>query len=263
MKKTIHEPELMRRDWNERACADAFHYIASWKNDWEADEFFASGERDYEEFVAPVLKSLDFNPAGKTMLEVGCGVGRMTRALARRFAHVYALDVSAEMLKQAETYVPSPQVTFLLGDGAGFPMLESGVVDFAFSYITLQHVPTEPLVLGIVREMIRVLKPGGVFLFQFNSRHAATMNWKGRLAWSAIDRTREPIMGIDVSRFGAMLAQQFGLDARAAGRTWRGAVVDTRVMLETLWSANACVAGLTGWGTTVTWCWGTRRRQDA
>jgi hypothetical protein len=39
--------DLMRQDWDERARKDAFHYIASWRKDWNPESFFVSGEEDY------------------------------------------------------------------------------------------------------------------------------------------------------------------------------------------------------------------------
>jgi len=85
--KTIN---AMRREWDTRARKDAFHYIASWRKDWDVSAFLKSGEEDYERLVAPVLERLGFSPDGKTMLELGCGAGRMTRSFAGRFGRVLA-----------------------------------------------------------------------------------------------------------------------------------------------------------------------------
>src|SRR5579862_4683003 len=98
--------ESMRQDWDERAREDAFHYIASWRDDWTEDSFFQSGEKDYETMVAPVLSRRGWRPAGKTMLELGCGAGRMTKAFANRFGQVVALDISTEMLTHAKSLLP-------------------------------------------------------------------------------------------------------------------------------------------------------------
>src|SRR5215469_15035423 len=53
----------MRSDWNERARKDAFLYIASWNNNWDSASFFASGEKDYQNLVAPVLQRLSLDPS--------------------------------------------------------------------------------------------------------------------------------------------------------------------------------------------------------
>jgi len=52
----VNVKEMMRRDWDARARRDAFHYIASWKQDWDINSFLASGESDYLTLVSPMLE---------------------------------------------------------------------------------------------------------------------------------------------------------------------------------------------------------------
>ena len=109
---------LMRQDWDERARKDAFHYIASWKKNWDPDSFFQSGEEDYERFVVTAFNRCHFEPEGKSMLELGCGAGRMTRSFARKFEQVTAFDISAEMLRHAQALNPqAANITWTLGNG--------------------------------------------------------------------------------------------------------------------------------------------------
>jgi len=104
--------------------------------------------------------------------------------------------------------VGSDNILWLLGNGADLSMFKSSSLDFVFSYNVLHHLPTAELALSYVREMLRVLKTGGVFLFQFNSRRQPTMNWKGRLVWGVIDWLREAHLGWLSRR----LATALGLD---------------------------------------------------
>ena len=89
----------MRRDWDDRAHADAFYY-STWKvgHKWDPKEFFESGDRDCQLFVDPIIKELGIEPGNLAVLELECGVGRMTKALACRFRSVHATDVSPEMV---------------------------------------------------------------------------------------------------------------------------------------------------------------------
>ena len=96
----------MRRDWDERARRNVFRYIASWRNDWDEASFFESGEQDYLRLVDPILQKFHFEPASRSMVELGCGAGRMTRSFAERFHSVSAVDISAEM--QSRYYASSP-----------------------------------------------------------------------------------------------------------------------------------------------------------
>jgi ubiquinone/menaquinone biosynthesis C-methylase UbiE len=147
------------------------------------------------------------------MLEIGCGVGRMTRSFAQRFGSVVALDVSAEMLRQGRDFHEQMgNIVWVLGNGTDLSMFKDDTFDFVFSYLVLHHLPTKELTLNYIREMLRVLKNGGIFLFQFNSRRQPTMNWKGRLVWGVIDRLREPILGIRLKGASYKLASLLRLD---------------------------------------------------
>jgi ubiquinone/menaquinone biosynthesis C-methylase UbiE len=219
--------EQMRRDWDERARKDSFR----------------------------------FNPVGCTMLELGCGVGRMTRSFSRRFRSVYAIDISPEMLRQGcDLHPDHPGIVWVLGDGQGLGMLANGCVDFVFSFIVLQHMPRPEITLGYVREMLRVLRPSGVFCFQFNNRKAPTMNWRGRMIWRFFDRLREPVLGLNLQRPATRLAAALGLDPLHAGRTWHGAVLDSDQLLETVAQAGGIECGTSGAGTQTAWCFGRKAK---
>jgi len=247
---------MMRRDWDDRARKEAFHYIATWRQDWDPDSFFRSGEEDYQRLVEVFFRRWQWQPGGKAMLELGCGAGRMTRSFARRFACVYACDISPEMLRRAKTLLPAADnIVWLQGDGKSLAGVRANSVDFVFSYIVLQHMPTEALAFQYVREMLRVLKPEGAFLFQFNSVREPTMNRAGRLAWGVVDA----LWTIRMNRASRAVASWMGWDPELAGKSWRGASVEVDRMLEVLWSAEGAVQEMSGAGTPMTWCWGMKR----
>jgi len=260
MAQTNDESNTIDLDWDERARSNALHYIRSDRRDWDLESFFKSGEEDYQQLVVPRLSALGFEPQGKTMLEVGCGVGRVTRSFAGRFARVYALDVSDEMLRRGrDLHADYENIVWLRGDGTRFPQLADDSVDFVFSYLTLQHMPSTDLAVAYVREILRVLKPSGVYCFQFNSFVGPTMNWKGRLIWGIIDRLREPVWSLNLDPVGRGLASLFRLDPLAAGRTWHGAVLPPHEALEAVWESGGAVRGVTGWGSPLTWCYGYKK----
>ena len=251
--------DLMRQDWDERARKDAFHYIASWRKDWNPETFFQSGQQDYERLVTPVLQRLGWDPRGKTTLELGCGAGRMTRTFAERFSRVYAFDISAEMLGHAKALFPeASNVEWILGNGTDLSALSGHSVDFAFSYIVLQHMPEPAFAYRYIREMLRVLKPGGAFLFQFNSVPQMTMNWKGRMAWRLVDFP----WSLGFRRTSRGVAALLGLPPDIAGKSWRGASLDVQGVRDTVQAAGAEVREMTGEKTPMTWCCGLKSRGD-
>jgi ubiquinone/menaquinone biosynthesis C-methylase UbiE len=253
----VNLTESMRQDWDERARKDAFHYIASWRKDWNEESFFQSGEEDYRQLVAPALERLQWDPHGKVMLELGCGAGRMTRSFAQRCSRVYACDISEEMLRHAKTLLPgASNVEWILGNGIDLSSLGDGAVDFAFSYIVLQHMPAPEFTLRYIREILRALKPGGIFLFQFNSLRTPTMNWKGRMAWRMVDLPWS--FGLRGASRG--LASLLGLSPEIAGKSWRGVSLDVATVRSAVRSASGVVREVNGEGTAMTWCGGTKAR---
>jgi len=251
---------LMRQDWDERARKDAFHYIASWRKDWTPESFFQSGEEDYRRFVAPVFDRWPWEPQGKAMLELGCGAGRMTRSFAQRFSRVHAFDISKEMLGHARAlFSEASNVDWILGNGFDLSGLGDETVDFAFSYIVLQHMPEPSFAVRYIREMLRVLKPGGMFLFQFNSEPKMNMNWKGQLAWRIVDFP----WALGFRQASRGIASLLGLPPDIAGKSWRGASLDVKMVRETVEAAGATVKEMAGEKTPMTWCCGLKSRAEA
>jgi SAM-dependent methyltransferase len=245
----------MRQDWDARARKNAFHYIASWRREWDKESFLSSGEEDFARLVTPALSRCGLPTAGGAMLELGCGAGRMTHSFARRFERVYAFDLSQEMLRQAREIHPDQKnILWLLSNGADLSCVASNSLDFVFSYLVLQHLPDESLTFQYVRELLRVLRPGGTFLFQFNGGFDATMNWRGRTAWGIVDalwsaRMRGP---------SRTVAGMFGFDPCAAGKSWRGAAIDAGRIEHVVRDAGGEVRETTGQKTPMTWCCGVK-----
>ena len=251
----MNQAEAMRRDWDDRARKNAFHYIASWRKEWDLASFLASGEEDYLRFVDPVLKRCGIPATGKVMVELGCGAGRMTPSFTRRYHCVLALDLSAEMLRRArEIHSQIKNVLWLQVGGTDLSCLASDSADFCFSYLVLQHLPTEELILSYIREMLRVLRPGGGFLFQFNGSHKPTMNIRGRLAWGLVDAFWSMRL-LSLSRTTAAL---LGFDPAAAGKSWRGAAIGANRIAKFLQANGGEVRDMPREGTPFAWCGGVK-----
>jgi SAM-dependent methyltransferase len=98
-------------------------------------------ERDHVGYAAHMrgttVSSLDLDA-----LEIGCGVGRMTRMMARIFRSVTAVDVSTEMVERAKTHLKGlDNVTVVWGMALPFQRWRKHPFDFAFSFIVFQHIP--------------------------------------------------------------------------------------------------------------------------
>jgi SAM-dependent methyltransferase len=101
------------------------------------------------------------DPRGGTCIEVGCGPGRMTTFLARRFDRVLAVDVSPAMLEQARKNVDDSRVEFREVSGERLDSVEDDAADVLVCYLVLQHLPNRDVVSRYFSEFARVLKPAG------------------------------------------------------------------------------------------------------
>ncbi|MDQ6663332.1 MAG: class I SAM-dependent methyltransferase [Acidobacteriota bacterium] len=165
----LHLLTKMQREWDERARENARFYVNTAKNDWTDDEFFASGRRTVSEEILTDMGNIcqGKDPAEMNVLEIGCGAGRVTRALSEVFGKVYGVDISGEMISQARSGLPDrSNVHLFQNNGTDLAVLGDLVVDFAFSSIVFQHIPSRAVIENYVREVNRVLRPGGLFKFQ-------------------------------------------------------------------------------------------------
>jgi ubiquinone/menaquinone biosynthesis C-methylase UbiE len=255
--KSIKNTQAMRQDWDERAREDAFSYIASWRRDWDEASFFASGEDDCHALVDPILETLKFDPTGKSMAELGCGAGRMTRSFAKRFGSVTGVDISEEMQSRARIHLHDcTNVRWVITDGRSLENIDAGSMDFVFSYLVLQHFPSRDLVFSTIGELIRILRPGGVFLFQFNGSEEFTMNWKGRFISAFLDN----LSAVGFKRLSQSVARLVHIDPQMIGKTWRGVAVRSSDIGEFVRSAGARFTAFLGEGTPLSWCYG--RKED-
>lgn len=166
---TAEQLEKMKRDWDERARENARYYVNTEREDWTDEDFFASGERTVAEEILTDMINIcqGKDPREMRVLEIGCGAGRVTRALARLFGTVYGVDISGEMIAQAQRALADyPNAHLYQNSGADLAVLGEVEIDFAFSSIVFQHIPSREVIGNYVREVHRLMRPGGLFKFQ-------------------------------------------------------------------------------------------------
>jgi SAM-dependent methyltransferase len=156
--------------WDERAREDAFFFVDNrldYRNP-NVERFWANGEEDLRQLLDAV--GVAIRP-GDTVVDVGCGLGRLTRAAVSLGAgRVIAIDVSHEMLERAQEHnAELDNVTWVHGDGSSLAGIDDAVADALISHVVFQHIPDPQVTLGYVREMGRVLKPGAWAAFQVSN----------------------------------------------------------------------------------------------
>jgi SAM-dependent methyltransferase len=171
----------LRRDWDSRARENARAYI-NWPGIAnEESAFFLSGQFDYDRYVKPFLAKMQFDPADKVALEIGCGIGRIARSMTGHFREYIGVDVSPEMIRKAASY-GIPHATFRAVSGADLAGIPAGSIDFVFSFAVFQHVPDKAAIFNYFAETARVLRHGGIFRLHMKGLWCTTI---GRLALEA------------------------------------------------------------------------------
>lgn len=100
--------------------------------------------------------------AGKTVLEIGCGKGRVTRDLAKFAKQVIASDPDAAAIETAQNKLATSNVEFIHSPD-GIPALPQRSIDLAIYTLSLHHVPSD-LMQASLLDVATLLKPGGIIL---------------------------------------------------------------------------------------------------
>ncbi|HTP35389.1 MAG TPA: class I SAM-dependent methyltransferase [Candidatus Acidoferrales bacterium] len=161
--------ERMRADWDARARTEGTFFIATGRDAWTDEAFFASGEENVRQHILNDMENIchGMDPRQMRVVEIGCGAGRLTRALAAVFGEVHGVDVSPEMIELArQKLAGSNNVCLYANSGADLAVLPERPFHFAFSYIVFQHIPEKAIVEGYLRDAHRVLVPGSLFKLQ-------------------------------------------------------------------------------------------------
>jgi SAM-dependent methyltransferase len=209
------------------------------------EEFVTTG--DHEVPVYLQLFGLERpDDADRTFVEIGSGIGRMTCAFTRRYAIVYACDLDAGFLERCREAVArfghvDHLRTVEVADGRTLRIADDAA-DVAFSYITLQHCDRDDA-LNLVREAIRVTRPGGQIALNFRT-------------WSRVDPIVLPLGAVMRALFrvpgiGPALSRR-RLPTRLA---WQANRLDVRQVIDfvrrdidavTIWRNPARLSVLTG-----------------
>ncbi len=172
----------VRRHWDLFARKDPLWavLVAPGKegNRWALDEFFATGQNEVDAAMATIRTHLP-GAGRRRALDFGCGVGRLTQALAHHFDHVTGVDISTDMLAHARRHNRhGNRVDFQHNPTNHLGRFDDGAFDLVFSLITLQHVAPE-YSRRYLAEFMRICAPGGAVYFQITARTArpARRSW--------------------------------------------------------------------------------------
>lgn len=145
---------------------------------WDESEFFATGRSEISELMARA-SALGLPAARRSALDFGCGVGRLSQALAEYFDEVTGVDIAPAMLERAQRFNRhGDRCRYVLNTQNHLQAFPAACFDLVYSRITLQHLPRRHIQLYLV-EFIRILRPEGLLVFQLPDRYR---NWRYRFS---------------------------------------------------------------------------------
>lgn len=171
MENNLHKH---KQDWEDLGEIDPFWAVLSYSEkkfgQWDVEEFFQTGVQEIglvmnrvEEFGIPLER--------KVALDFGCGLGRLTRALAGYFEECYGVDISEKMITKAGELNQSVEnCKFVLNEKADLQIFPDNYFDFIYTSVVLQHLPKEETIRSYISEFLRTLKNGGLIFFQLPSQ---------------------------------------------------------------------------------------------
>lgn len=132
---------------------------------WESAEFFQTGRAEISR-VMRELDALNMKVEHQRALDFGCGVGRLTQALAAYFTEVTGVDIAPSMVEKAREFNRcGDQCVYVLSERNDLSQFSDNTFDLIYSNIVLQHMAPK-YAARYLAEFMRVLAPDGALVFQ-------------------------------------------------------------------------------------------------
>lgn len=153
---------------------DTSYYVAYGRRGQSDAEFLAAATGVVNELEAELLRLKAEERGNWRALEIGCGSGRLMRPMSRHFLEIHGVDVAADAIRQArENLQDLPHAHPREIHGTSLEDFADQSFDFVYSFALFPYIPSQELVLAFLREIHRVLRPGGLARLQFNGSAGA------------------------------------------------------------------------------------------
>lgn len=142
-------------EWNRRAIRDGLHAVFTTR--WSQEDCEAVNAMQQQLIFSSLPDMTDF-----TVLDLGCGIGRLTVSLSERAKRVVGIDISEQMLGRARAQTSARASVALIQASAGFLPFRDALFDVIIASYVLQHILDDALFGYAIEEIARVLRPGGL-----------------------------------------------------------------------------------------------------
>jgi ubiquinone/menaquinone biosynthesis C-methylase UbiE len=141
---------------------------------WKPEEFFETGRTEIASVVAG-LGALGKRPKFRKVLDFGCGVGRLSRALSAVSENVVGVDIAPSMIARGRSmHEDFGNIEWVLNQQADLRVFPSGAFDVVYTNVVLQHMPPA-MARRYISEFFRVVEPSGWVIFQLPNNEALTL----------------------------------------------------------------------------------------
>jgi len=148
---------------------DTSYYVAYGRRGQSDAEFLAAATGVVNELEAELGRLKAEQRGNWRALEIGCGSGRLMRPMSRHFLEIHGVDVAADAIRQArENLQDLPHAHPREIHGTSLEDFGDQSFDFVYSFALFPYIPSQELVVAFLREIHRVLRPGGLARLQFN-----------------------------------------------------------------------------------------------
>jgi len=140
----------------------SINYFKEVSSDWDtmSNNFFGDAPRN------SIYAQVEWHEVAN-VADIGCGAGYLTEGLIDRDLHITAIDQSPEMLEVMKSKIGEKKITYKVGDAETLPV-PNDKMNLVMANMYLHHVENP---LEAIREMYRILKPGGQLIFTDLDKH--------------------------------------------------------------------------------------------
>ncbi|MDY6938876.1 MAG: methyltransferase domain-containing protein [Cyanobacteriota bacterium] len=201
------------------------------------------------DFVHEMVRwgKLDQLPHGTTVLDVGCGIGGSSRILAKDYGFaVTAVTISPQQVQRAQELTPEGvDATFQVDDAMALSFPDASF-DVVWSIEAGPHMPDKAV---FARELMRVLKPGGVLVVadwnQRDDRQNPLNFWEKPVMRQLLDQWSHPAFS-SIEGFSELLAETGFAEGEVETADWTKPTLPS--WLDSIWQGVARPQGLVKFG---------------
>ena len=201
------------------------------------------------DFVHEMVRwgGLDTLPPDTTVLDVGCGIGGSSRILARDYGFaVTGITISPQQVKRAQALTPEGlNVQFQVDDAMALSLPDASF-DVVWSIEAGPHMPNKAL---FARELMRVLKPGGVLVVadwnQRDDRQKPLNFWEKPVMRQLLDQWSHPAFA-SIEGFAELLAETGFVEGDVITADWTEQTLPS--WLDTIWQGIVRPQGWMNYG---------------